>query len=223
MILKQNEISGVTFMTALKKWLRNFCHRAMLVILTALLIVSAVVFTSCGSITDDEAKDIIRELLPKTYELNDILFGPGLPYEKVPGGTDALLYLPVTKEAPYQNEKELKEATLLVFSPDYAESIFNLIFSGYSIGESESKSDSKGVIFARYFDGDDGILRVNVNFEPIVKKSRTYDLNTIEIISKSNRRIIAKVGSIIDGKADVTVKITFVNTDNGWRVDSATY
>ena len=95
-------------MTALKKWLRNFCHRAMLVILTALLIVSAVVFTSCGSITDDEAKDIIRELLPKTYELNDILFGPGLPYEKVPGGTDALLYLPVTKEAPYQNEEELK-------------------------------------------------------------------------------------------------------------------
>ena len=79
------------------------------------------------------------------------------------------------------------------------------------------------MIFARYFDGDDGILRVNVNFEPIVKKSRTYDLDTIEIISKNNRRIIAKVGSIVDGKADVTVKITFLNTDNGWRVDSATY
>ena len=210
-------------MTAPKKCLFCCYRRTATVFLIALLIVATLAFTSCGSITDDEAKDIIRELLPKTYELNDILFGPGLPDAKVPGGTDALLYLPVSEDAPYRTEEELREATLLVFSPDYAESIFELIFSGYSIEESESKSESKGVIFARYFDGDDGILRVNVNFEPIVKKSRTYDLDTIEIISKNNRRIIAKVGSIVDGKADVTVKITFLNTDNGWRVDSATY
>ena len=210
-------------MTAPKKCLFCCYRRTATVFLIALLLVATLAFTSCGCITDDEAKDIIRELLPKTYELNDILFGPGLPYEKVPGGTDALLYLPVSEDAPYRTEEELREATLLVFSPDYAESIFELIFSGYSIEESESKSESKGVIFARYFDGDDGILRVNVNFEPIVKKSRTYDLDTIEIISKNNRRIIAKVGSIVDGKADVTVKITFLNTDNGWRVDSATY
>lgn len=211
-------------MTALKKRILSCPHRrTSKVILAALIIAVSMVITSCGSITDEEATGIISELLPKTYELNKILFGPGLPYEKVPGGTDALLYLPVSEDAPYRTEEELREATLLVFSPDYAESIFDLIFSGYSYGESGSGTENKSVMYARYIEGDDGILRVNINFEPIVKTSRTYNLDTIEIISKNNRRIIAKVGSIVDGKADMTVKITFVNTDDGWRVDSATY
>jgi len=91
---------------------------------------TAILLTSCGvDYTDEDLSAALEELLPKSYELNVVYFGEGLPksedYELVEEFRDAMNiavdvenmeYYPVSLDCGYINETELREATLEVFS-----------------------------------------------------------------------------------------------------------
>ncbi len=186
--------------------------------LCAVLIVISVSAASCAAApTEEEALEIIGELLPKTYLLNDIYFGVGMSYTD--DGSSSR-YMPVTDDSPYLTEAELREATEAVFSSDYAESIFDIYLSGYS------DEDTGSVIYARYIENEDR-LWIDTYAEGLVTSTRTYDLESVEITSLTSRFIVFTAQSYLDGAADEVIEITITSetTDDGsvWRINSATY
>ncbi|MCD7776433.1 MAG: hypothetical protein LUH54_03565 [Firmicutes bacterium] len=204
--------------TNTKRTMAEMRSRILSAALCAVLIVISVSAASCAAApTEEEALEIIGELLPKTYLLNDIYFGVGVSYTD---DGSSYRYMPVTDDSPYLTEAELREATEAVFSSDYAESIFDIYLSGYS------DEGTGSVIYARYIENEDR-LWIDTYAEGLVTSTRTYDLDTVEITSLTSRFIIFTAQSYLDGTADEVIEITITSetTDDGsvWRINSATY
>ena len=186
--------------------------------LILILILSMLCLPSCvKKLTDEEALAVAGELVTASIELNEIYYGKGLPYAD--DDDAAVMYAPVTDEAKYITEAELREATLSVFTENYATSVFTMYLTGYS-------DDEGGVIYARYVDNGER-LTVNLQSEPLVEHTRTYDLDSAQIIKLRRKMIVVSYDTLVDGKPDVKVEVTIrlVETENGnvWRIDSPTY
>ena len=183
--------------------------------------------------TEEEAAVTLQRLVEKSYELNEIYYGAGLPYEGA--GEDPVSYLRyyyVTDDAPYQYDSALRRATLDVFTEDYAKGIFEVFLKGYSV-------DGEDAVYARYVENGDRIM-VNAAYVPILEKIREYDFSTLEFLRRTSNLVVAEVQSTIDGKPDVTVRLTMrkvniedadtgsetggdVGDGSAWRLDSPTY
>lgn len=187
-------------------------------LLILILALSMLCLSSCvEKLTQEEAIAVANELVSASIDLNEIYYGEGLPYSTE--NSMAVVYAPVTDEAKYLTEAELKEATLSVFTENYSNSIFAMYLTGYS-------DDDGGVIYARYVDNGER-LTVNVQAEPLVEKTRTYDLDSAEIVKLKRKKIVVSYDTFVDGVADVRVEVTLVlsDTESGmvWRIDSPTY
>ena len=189
---------------------------ALALVFAAVLPIS---FVSCAAVpTEDEAIEIIENLLPRTYLLNEIYFGKGLDY--IDDGSEGR-YMPVSDDSPYLTEEELRTATEAVFSSDYSEAIFDIYLTGYS------DDDTGSIIYARYYEYGDR-LYIDTEAEVLVSSERTYDLESVEITSISSRFIVFTAQSYLDGTADEVIEITITSEkdDDGetiWRINSATY
>lgn len=202
-----------------------------IIMLTAALCVVICAFTACGGsgLSDAEIADLYRDLIEDSYVLNDVYYGDGLPYTKDEAILEELLgfspdenglvldYFPVTEDAAFQSEEEIRAATAKVFSPEMCEMLYEIAFSGVST-EDESK-----VAFARYLQqGDYLTVRIDLA-EGAVDVGRTYDFDSMTVLVDEAERIRAEFASEVDGKPSVNVKITLVKTADGWRLDSPTY
>lgn len=189
---------------------------ALALVFAAVLPIS---FVSCAAApTEDEAIEIIENLLPRTYLLNEIYFGVGMDY--IDDGSEGR-YMPVSDDSPYLTEEELRTATEAVFSSDYSEAIFDIYLTGYS------DDDTGSIIYARYYEYGDR-LYIDTEAEVLVSSERTYDLESVEITSISSRFIVFTAQSYLDGTADEVIEITITSekSDDGetiWRINSATY
>ena len=185
----------------------------------------------CGGsgMGEEEIRETFRTLVEASYELNEIYFGSGLPYEvdletmmRLMGITAdmeevVVNYMPVTKDAAYQSEAEIREATKKVFSDDISSHLFTLGFEGLRTDTDESVS------FARFIE-EQGILTVRIDLdEEALPMGRTYDFSRMEILIEEPERIRASFPSLLDGRAAETVRITIIKTADGWRLDSPTY
>lgn len=196
--------------------------------ITAILLTAVLLLTlaSCGGsgMSEDEILNIYRDLIEASYVLNDVYYGDGLPYAEDPetmaslaGTSSRFSYMPVDKSAPYQSEAEIREATEAVFTKTMCDHLFTLAFEGMSTDSEETVS------FARYIE-QDGILTVRVDLaEDALPMGRTFDFDNMTVIADEGSVIRASFPSYVDGEKSVDVKITIVNTANGWRLDSPTY
>ena len=196
-----------------------------------LLAVMLLSLASCGGsgMTEEEIRETYRTLVEASYPLNDVYYGDGLPFEQnesvmaylagVAEGTEGfkVSYMPVAEDSPYKSEAEIREATMAVFSDQMCELLFALGFEGMSTDEDET------VAFARYIEQKE-ILTVRLDVAAdAIPMGRTYDFDAMKIIADERGRVRASFPSEIDGKKSVDVKITIINTPNGWRLDSPTY
>ena len=164
---------------------------------------------------DEEAADIVAELVEQSYEMNAIYFGEGMP---VRDDEEAALYAYVADDAPYLTEAELREATLEVYTTNYAAYLFQMFLTGYS------DSDS-GVVYARYVENGDRLMkRLDIVSE---LPPRTYDLDSIEIVRSRKKEIKAIITSTDGVEVSVTVRLEERASEDGgvsvWRLDSPTY
>ena len=196
--------------------------RILSVFLTALLLLS---LASCGSgMSDGEIREIYRELVEASYTLNDVYYGDGLPFVNDPetmaslaGVSSRYSYMPVAKTAPYQSEAEIRQATEAVFSKTLCEHLFVLAFEGMSTENEET------VVFARYIEQDE-ILTVRIDLaDESLPMGRTYDFDSMTIISQNKNRITASFETEMNGEKSVNVKLTLIKEEAGWRLDSPTY
>lgn len=206
-------------------------HTRLTVLLLTVLLSIGVLLTSCGGsgLSDEEISDIYRELVEASYELNEIYYGEGLPFQHnesvmayltgVQEGTDGfrVSYMPVAEESPYQYEADIRTATAEVFSDSMCSYLYAVGFEGMSTEADETVS------FARYIE-QNGILTVRIDLaEEALPMGRTYDFDAMTVIADEGSVIRASFPSFVDGEKSVDVKITIINTANGWRLDSPTY
>ena len=193
----------------------------------AAALVAAVVFTllmtSC-SVTYDEGEIITAsaELIEASYEINTVFFGSGLP--AVESDDEVLRHFEIAEDSPYHTKEEIKTATLAVYSPDYAEFLFEKAFAGFviSVGDEDSV-DSNQIIDARYVQYGERLVILPVKEEDVMKLDRTYDTSSITVISQSRGRAVLSVPSLVDGVPSDDVELTVVMTEDGWRLDTPTY
>ena len=199
-------------------------------VLFAVFVLSVFTLSACGKsgLSADEIRETYKELVEASYVLNEIYYGEGLPYIEdedavaalhgLAEGTDVSVhYMPVSKEAPFQTESEIREATAAIFSPAVCETMYEIAFTGVST------EDESMIAFARYIE-QDAFLTVRIDLaETALRVGRTYDFSAMTVVADEPDRITASFPSFLDGKKSVNVKITMIKTADGWRLDSPTY
>ena len=192
----------------------------------AAALVAAVVFTlmvtSC-SVTYDESEIISAsaELIEASYEINTVFFGGGLP--AVESDDEVLQHYEIAEDSPYHTKEEIKTATLAVYSPDYAEFLFEKAFAGFVVSAGDDSIDADQTIDARYVEYGERLVILPIDEEDIMELDRTYDTANITVVSQKRGRATLSVPSFVDGVPSDNVELTIVMTDNGWRLDTPTY
>jgi len=205
--------------------------------IAALLLACAACLPSCGKAvhSEEEIRAALEELLPKSFELNEIYFGEGLPmsddkatveqfYSMFDSDVQAINYHPVNPACGYVTETDIREATLEVFTEDYAEYLFGRAFSGISatFNEGGEQEYTSTAVYAMYIE-QDGILTVRINLaEEALPLGREYDLDGMEVLANEENFVVVSVPTELGGKS-LDVELRLVPTSGGWRLDSPTY
>ena len=200
--------------------------KKLLAILSALAVL--LTLTACGSPPPaDELRAIAEPLIEASHEVNDIFFGEGLPaitrdsqfaadnhlYFMDEGGN----YDYITEDCPYQHTDQIKAAAEAVYSADYLTSIYETMFVGLA-------DENAGILYARYLDTERGLMKSNI-IKPLFNKTRIYDYDSMTVIKPSNARFVnLEFDTHLEGESEILrVRLTLVNENGAWRLDSPTY
>ena len=186
--------------------------RVIKTILALVLIASfEISIVGCGAPDAETAKEIVKDLVTQSYELNEIYFGAGLQYRDSGNSND--VYMPVFETEKYILKSRLLEKTKEVFSESLSASLIDMAFNGV---QSEINQNS---VMSRYMvQSDDDYLYVNKDYEPVVEKVAEYNYDTIVVTKVSGRFIEAT----LETTGGEVVEVTLVNEKSGWRLDSYT-
>ena len=176
-------------------------------------IVFLLVFSSCGAVSDAEAREILGELIPKAEYFNDVFCGKGLPAEEGAvfdeSKTSVRQYYDVAADCPYQTMDELKSAAAEVYSREYMEII------------SETMLEGTDEFFPRY-DEVNGVLRVDIAYEGYNLRSKLYP-EKAKVLRSGMNLLEVSVPCDFDGQPGEDYHITLVRESGNWLLDSPTY
>lgn len=155
----------------------------------------------------------IKDYVEPTYETYYTLSDP----------TD---YDYVRVDTGYLSIAQIKESASKVYSAEYLNSIYQMMFDG-AAGITENSQ----ILLARYMeytDPDTGEVRLmkSNTFEPLIKEKRLYDFSTAKIVRPKNGKYVTiEIESYLESTPDdrLTVKLGLKLQDGEWMLDSATY
>lgn len=204
---------------------------------------AAAALFSCGKHDEEEIKKAAAELIERSYEINEIFFGEGLPRAEEdeyastfpgyavpapsidPESGDDMTYYMVSPKSGYARIDDIREKTLEVYTEEYATPLFDMAFSGFSVtvgGDDTVRNDA--VSYARYMDTAAGYLGVRkLADHEVLPLGRTYDLEHISVVRNRGNEAAVSVKSFVDGKEAEKIEISLKLTKDGWRLDSPTY
>ncbi len=187
-------------------------------------LVLAVVFVfslaSCsGGHSDEEIIEAAKTLIEKSYEVNEIYYGKGLPHTGKSSVGLISEYAIVDSSCGYTKVDQLKELAASVYSADYCEHLYTIAFEGISNDE-----DEDSVSYARYIvDFEDNLtVRVDAEEKGLIL-NRTYDFSTITVEKCVRKSAAVKIQSLVDGKIDEVLEIDLVFENGQWRLNTPTY
>ena len=197
--------------------------RILSLIFASLLVI--LIFSGCGcaKISKTEAELEIKKLVDASYELNEIIYGEGLPYYDR-NDTINQIYAPVADTARFKRISDMKVAIRNTFSSSYSKILEKTAFEGEEGGDFGYPNQP------RYIEVQDELMVLKdfytVDFDSDKYgeyegiKVQKYNTDVIKIIKISKRFVEGEVTSI-DGKT--TIRVTLVLEDGEWRLDSPTY
>lgn len=223
-------------MVSRETFLRNIFRKSAIIFTLSIAIGLSLV--SCGSkaqYTEEEIKTALDELLPLSFELNEIYFGEGLPisddredverfYASFDTDVTSVNYHPVAKDCEYQTEADIRAATERVFTEAYCQYLYQRAFSGISavFDEGTEQQITTTASYARYLESN-GVLTVRLNLpDEAMELGRTYNTDEMEIIRESDSYVLVSVPTEQDGKS-LDVELKLVMTEDGFRLDTPTY
>lgn len=180
-------------------------------LLLIILLFSAASCASFSELTDEDARAILSDLIPKSEELNEIYWGKGLPASEDSEGFDTMqYYVEVSPDSKYQTIAQLVTATEAVFSEEFCKLIFELGFYG---------SDD---ISPRYGESENGVLQVNVSDKGYTLQTKLFPENAV-IVRGFGDEVIVKVPATFGGEPYEDIELHLVKENGVWLLNSPTY
>ncbi|MEE0969469.1 MAG: hypothetical protein U0M06_08885, partial [Clostridia bacterium] len=197
-------------------------------ILFAILIISSSIFCSCATEPPllEDVKDEYISLIEASGEINEILFGTGLPVYKRDGREEEKQvysnvaeslksYEMVKDDCKYLTIDSLKAAADKVYTEDYLSPVYVMVFDGYA-------DDDMGVSRAKFLEWD-GWLYQNTEYECYIEGKRTFDYDSMKMVKPSTGEYVnIEIMSELEGEK-MKITLAFSKTDDGWRLDTPTY
>ncbi|MGI6742885.1 MAG: hypothetical protein ACOX4O_04385 [Eubacteriales bacterium] len=182
--------------------------------LLAVVLIALLFVVSCGQeVSDDEARQILSEIIPKAEVFNEAFWGKGLPAVDSavldPNKKVSRQYYDVSPDCPYQTIAELKAAAAEVYSAEYMKII------------AETAFDGTDEFFPRYMEAD-GQLRVDIAFQGYNLRTKLRP-NEAKVRRASFGLLEVAVPCDFDGQPSEDYIIILVNENGVWKLDSPTY
>ena len=197
-----------------------------------LAVASAAALSSCRVKIEDEAAFFaeVGALIESSYEVNELFFGEGLPFDDPDGKSAAEIvgdgedvvsrttYRPVTEDAKYQTKDEIMDLAKSVYSEKYCESLYSIGFEGVT-------AESGAVaVYARYIYTLENGLTINMYSVANARSlTRTFDASTLEIDRRGRDYVVVSLEAFDDGVSAGRVQLRVNKEDAGWRLDWPTY
>ena len=197
----------------------------------ALAVSIAPLLSSCASkMTDEEARAILTELVPKSQKLNVIFWGEGLPItedaapavESVSGAQ----YREVSERSEFQSIAEIKAYAETVFSSDYLTTVYASAFGEYDAEDIEMPKETLAennyaVSFDARYTEKDGVLFADMTY-------KSYELGTeifpeTAVVKKSGVGVVVCLVDCTVGGEKTTMNVTLCQQGEKWLLDSPTY
>lgn len=198
----------------------------MSILLSMLLLFSLICFSSCKKSPPPALEDIYDDavdLIERSYAINDILFGYGLPVWEWESSYAEIMrvyqtrpmYEAVTPYATVTTTARIKTLLSSVYSSSYVESLSSTLFDGYAYEEgamsAQLKEDSNG-------------LHQNRNYQELVTWQRIYDYSTMRVVDGDAQTAVIAVESYLENDMTrLTVELVLVLENGVWRLDTPTY
>ncbi len=140
-------------------------------------------------------------------------------------GNEPDSYSYVRLDAPYISIEQIKEYAETVYSKDYLEGVYEMLFTGMVLS-----GDASGSLGARYFSYEDSDgkvwLMMSDEYESIIKSKRIYDMSTAKVVKPGSSDFAnVEIETYTEAEPDkrTTVRLSLVKQDGEWYLDSATY
>ncbi len=194
----------------------------LLAIITALSFIVGV-FASCSKplkISDEEALTVLKDLVPKSYDINVIFFGEGLPAvdEAYKEEHSETAYFKVRDDVPYSSINDIKAAAEKVYSKRYLDGIYVGAFKGVATESSDGMVDAS--VSPRYKEIG-GKLMVDVSVAPKQIRGR-LEVISAEVTKKTPGYVIVSMTYSENGKQSVADAYLTLENDV-WLLDGPTY
>ena len=176
-----------------------------------LIVIMAVSMVGCGKATEDEAVSLVKDLVSRSYDLNVVYYGQGLKYRD--DGNSSSIYKPVLETEKFILKSALLKETRAVFSEGLSMSLISMAFTGIASEINQNAIQARYIVY-----GDDDMIYVNCEYEPVVEAVAVYNYDTIEITKISRRFIEASIYT----SDNQLVEITLIKENGEWRLDSIT-
>ncbi len=160
---------------------------------------------------DDVIAALYAELVPKSYEVNDIVYGAGLPHDE--GRPHDAVYSYLTADCAYKTPADIEALIREVYTTEYADEIVKVCLTGYS--------HAGDMVAARYLEYE-GELVVNTEYKGY-DTSRRLDLSSMRIVKKTGKVVRAEFASTLGGEVSDTITVELRRDGDVWKLNSPTY
>ena len=203
------------------------------VIAAAVMIVAAAVFAFLAfhnRISDEKAREILSELIPEAEEINDIVWGEGLPVVEGAqpiSSVSGAQYREVAENAAYHSIDELKAAIKKVYSDQYFEETINYVaFTDIEplTTDQNGNPDTSTALYARYIENGNGVFCADIIHPAFDTSARTCDAATAHVVKTWFDRVFVEI-DVTDRSTGETFRqtIRLKKQSDGWRLDDPTY
>ncbi len=195
--------------------------KRVLILFFSLLLAAS--FVSCSKpkplkISEDDAYEVLCDLVPRSYEFNVIFFGEGLPHEDGEYEDTTYVEVDLTK-TKYTSIPAIKNEVERVYSKRYLKSIYVNMFVGSKTTSSDGLLDND--VSPRY-KVIDGKLMIDASYDEVNIMGKLTVVST-KVVKKTPKYV--SVDAVCqDENGNEIEKRLFLTLENGvWLLDGPTY
>ncbi len=188
---------------------------------TAFVLMSLFSLASCGPYSDEEAGEIIDELLKKEAKLNGYIYGGSFKTEKDPGddvNSTYQKYYTVAEDSEYYTLSALKSAVDEIIAETSREEIYKYAFEGDLYDDTS--------IPPRFAEDEEGNLQINVADNAYNQMRTVAKLGTVKVKRSTKSHIKAEITVIrttsSGEKREATKEVEIILEDGSWKLISQT-
>lgn len=169
-------------------------------------------------ISEEEAYEVLCDLVPRSYEFNVIFFGEGLPHEG--GDYEDTTYVEVDlAKSKYASIPAIKLEVERVYSQRYLKSIYINMFVGSKTTSNDGLLDND--VSPRYKEID-GKLMIDASYDEIDIMGRLTVVSAAVV--KKTPKYVSVDAVCLDEDGNEIEKRFFITKENGvWLLDGPTY